>query len=217
MKSLRNAARALVLGVALGASAASTAVADDFTRMGFYLGGGASYSTVLFEDRLEDAVPNLAVDIDPTPGANARVGLRFLRFLAIEAQYEWLDPYDVDATYLAFRGSAEIKQQTLTANLKLYPIPVWRIQPYLLAGVGFQLFELDGNIAGGLVSLHEKDTALAGRAGVGVDVYLTRNLVIYGEGSAVFTDTEIHIPAAFGSNVDNLFTAGGQVGLMWRF
>ena len=35
--------------------------------------------------------------------------------------------------------------------------------------------------------------------------------------NGVFTDTEISIPAAFGRDVDDLFTAGGQVGLQWRF
>jgi opacity protein-like surface antigen len=215
--SFRSAANTLLLGSLLAVWAAPPARAGDFSRMGFYLGGGASYSTDLYEDNIEDAVFGLKVDIEPTPGANARVGLRFLEFLGVEAQYEWLDEYDVDVAYLGFKGSAEVKQQTLTANLKIYPIPFWRIQPYILGGIGFQRFVFDGRIAGGLVTLEEKDTALAGRAGAGLDVYITEHIVIYGEGSVVFTDTKIDIPPAFGSDVDDIFTAGGQVGLMWRF
>jgi len=217
--SLRHAAHALAFGSVLAVCTTAPARAGDFSRTGFYLGAGGSYTTDLYEDEIDDAidVPGVSVDIESTPGVNARAGLRFLKFLAVELQYEWLDQYDIDISYASLSGSLEVKQQTLTANLKIYPIPAWRFQPYILAGIGFQHFEIDGSIAGGLFTANEEETALAGRAGVGLDVYLTEHIVIYGEGSVVLTDLDLDLPAAVGSNIDNIFYVGGQAGLMWRF
>jgi len=217
--SRRHTTRAVALGSLLAVCTALPASAGDFSRAGFYLGVGGSYTTDLYENEIEDAiaVPGVSVDVESTPGVNARAGLRFLKFLAVELQYEWLDEYDIDVSFAGLGGTLEVKQQTLTANLKIYPIPAWRLQPYILAGVGFQRFELDGSVAGGLFIASEDDTALAGRAGAGLDIYLTEHIVIFGEASVVFTDLEIGLPAAIGSNVDNIFYVGGQAGLMWRF
>jgi opacity protein-like surface antigen len=205
---------------ALAAFLATAAAADEFTRPGFYIGGGGSYvSADPFEDAVEDAIAGsgVSVRIDDAPGFNVRAGGRFLRVLAVELQYEWLDDYDVDIAYSGIDGNVNLEQQTLTANLKIYPIPVWRIQPYILAGVGFQHIDVKGSAVGGLVSASDEANVLAARGGVGLDLYLTEHIVLYGEAGVTFADYEIDLPNAVGDDIPFLLYIGGQAGLIWRF
>jgi opacity protein-like surface antigen len=195
---------------------ALTALADqdespDYSRTGFYVGGGLTYATDLYEDEIQDQV-GFAVDIDDTFGANARAGARFFRFVGVELQYEWLDSYDIKIPNAG--GKAKVDTQTATINLKLY-LPIKRFQPYLLGGIGFQRYELDGNFFNGTVQFKQDEYEMAGRLGVGIDLYFTENVVFFFEGSAVLSDAEIKIPTI--SNVNNLFYAGVETGLMWRF
>ena len=222
--SLQHTTRALV--VALCACFATVAAADpapeeeparDFNRSGFYVGAGASFTTDFWENEVEDAISGSSVDVHTTSGANARVGYRFLRVFAVELQYEWLDRYDIDFSYSGLSGRISAKQNTLTGNLKVYPFPLWRIQPYILAGVGFQTYDLDGHLSDGSFTINQHDTALAARAAVGLDVYLTEHIAIFGEFGGVYTDEAINIPSSVGSDIDFIAYAAGQVGLMLRF
>ncbi len=183
----------------------------DYSRAGFYVGGGLTYATDLYEDEVEDQV-GFGVDIDDTLGANVRVGARFFRIVGLELQYEWLDSYDIKVPNAG--GRAKVDTQTVTLNLKLY-LPIRRFQPYVLGGIGYQRYELDSNFFNGTVQAKQDDYELAGRAGAGFDLYITEHVVFFAEGSAVLSDAKIRIPTI--SDVDKLFYAGGQAGLMWRF
>ncbi len=189
----------------------------DFSRAGFYAGGGLSYATDLYEDEIEDALnTGFGVDIDDTFGVNLRLGGRFFRFVALELQYEWLDSYDINIANAG--GRSRVDAQTFTGNLKLY-LPIQRFQPYLLAGIGFQRYEIDNDYLIGPFRSQDDDIDLAGRVGLGFDVYLTEHIVFYAEGSAVLSEAKIDLPpvVAGGDTVDNLFYAGFQSGLLWRF
>jgi opacity protein-like surface antigen len=194
--------------VLLGLAVAGAATAGDFSRSGVYLGGGVSYGADLFSDEIEDAF-GLPVDIDDTVGANARVGFRLLSFLALEAQYEWLSEYDIK---IAGINAASLEQHTFTGNLKFY-LPIWRIQPYLLAGIGIEQFELKVSLPPPF-DFTEKDTALAGRLGGGLELYVTENLALFAEGAAVLSDQKVSLP---GQDIEALHYASGQAGLLWRF
>ena len=183
----------------------------NYSRTGFYVGGGVTYATDLYEDEVKDQV-GFRVDIDDTWGANARVGARFSRIVGLELQYEWLDSYDIKIPNAG--GKAKADTQTVTLNLKLY-LPIKRFQPYVLGGLGFQRYELDGNFFNGTVQFKQDEYEVAGRLGVGFDLYITENVVFFAEGSAVLSDAEIKIPTL--SNVDKLFYAGVETGLIWRF
>ena len=209
----------LVLAALASLLCASSAQAEspDFSRAGFYLGGGLSYATDLYEDEIEDALnTGFGVDIDDTFGVNVRVGGRFFRFVALELQYEWLDSYDININNAG--GRSRVDAQTFTGNLKLY-LPIQRFQPYLLAGIGFQRYEIDNDYFNGTVRTQDDDIDLAGRLGLGFDAYLTEHVVFYAEGSAVLSDAEITLPPviAGSDSVDGLFYAGFQSGLLWRF
>ena len=66
-----------------------------------------------------------------------------------------------------------------------------------------------------VIPFKQDEYELAGRLGLGFDLYITKHLVFFAEASAVLSDAEIQIPTV--SNVDKLFYAGVQSGLMWRF
>jgi opacity protein-like surface antigen len=206
------AALAMLLSASPG-HAEEDGAEPDFNRTGFYVGGGVAYATDLYEDEIEDALnTGFNVNIEDTFGVDARLGARFLRFLALELQYEWLDEYDIKVANAG--GKSKVDTQTVTANLKIY-IPIKRFQPYVLGGIGFQRYEIDNNYFNGTVRFKQDDYDLAGRVGLGFDIYLTEHLVFYGEGSAVLSDAKLNIPLA--GSVDKLFYAGFQGGLLWRF
>jgi opacity protein-like surface antigen len=206
---VRPTSRLLCLAL-LGALLAAPASAGDYSRFGLYLGGGGSYGTDVFTDEIANSF-NVPVDVDDTFGANARVGLRLFAPLALELQYEWLSEYDIEI--LGF-DAFSLEQQALSANLKLY-LPIWRVQPYLLAGVGFVHYELEDSVPG--IDLSADDTVLAGRFGGGAEVYLTRHLALYGEGAVVLTAAEIDIDIPGVSDVKGLHYVSAQAGLIIRF
>lgn len=62
----------------------------------------------------------------------------------------------------------------------------------------------------------ESKAALAGRLGVGGDIYLTRNLAFFLELSALLTTFDIADPTA-SQNLSLLYYLAPQGGLQWRF
>lgn len=196
-----------------------SASAGDFDRFGVYASVGGVYAFDLYEKEVEDAFDGeVEVDIEESAGVTARLGVRLLSALAVELHYEWVDDYDIDLrdTLSPVTSTISLAQHTLTANAKVY-LPFWRVQPYILAGVGFQQLEADGAVQLGRLSLQQKysDIVLAGRVGLGLEVYLTEHIAVFGEGLAVLTDTEIQLQD--GSDIENLFYAGGSAGLVYRF
>jgi hypothetical protein len=136
--------------------------------------------------------------------------VRIWKALAVEAQYEWLDAY---AAEVAGIEAFEIESHALTANLKLY-LPIWRIHPYLLAGVGFAHVDFEDSLG---LGLSESETSLAGRGALGLDVYLTEHIALYAEGGILVIDEEIDTNVPGFDEVGPLLQTGAQVGLMFRF
>jgi opacity protein-like surface antigen len=211
---------ALALCLATSASAEGPPDTDDFNRTGFYVGAGGSYAWAdvinpIVEDHLKGS--NVSAVIENAPGFNVRAGGRFWKALALELQYEWLDDYDINLRYSGLTGKINVDQQTLTANLKIYPIPLWRIQPYILAGVGFQVIDIDSSFGGGVASIHDDAVVLAARAGLGFDFHITRNLTIFTEAGATYADYNIDLPSSVGSDIPLALYLSTQAGVMWRF
>ena len=95
--SLRHATRAVALGSLLAVCTALPASAGDFSRAGFYLGAGGSYTTDLYENEIEDAiaVPGVRVDVESTPGVNTRfarstVGVTRITLPSFTESTSWL-------------------------------------------------------------------------------------------------------------------------------
>jgi opacity protein-like surface antigen len=168
-------------------------------------------------------------DLDESFGANALLGYRIWSWFALELQYEWVDEYDI-------KGSAEffippsgliplsgklysIEGHTLTANTK-WIIPFWRIQPYLLLGGGVAMSDVSkGSLADDFTTVLGADiddgTHLkpAARAGLGLDLYITKHIVVNAQASAVLTT--LKNPDI--GDIDDLNYMSFAAGLQYRF
>lgn len=182
--------------------------AGDFDRFGFYLGLNGAYGFPLFEDQVQDALGPTA-ELNDTWGLNTRAGVRLLSFLAIEAQYEWMKDFQIDAPNPL--PDVDITGHTLTGNLK-FIIPVWRVHPYLLAGFGFTSYKFDAVGAGSF-----SDMFFAGRLGGGADIYITEHWAINAEATALLTANELDGIASNLDNLNSLHYVSASVGLMYRF
>lgn len=204
MTRLRSLLLAFVLCAGL---VPATASADDFDRFGPYLGLNAAWGYPLFEDQAQDVIPGAT--LDPSWGLNTRAGIRLLSFLALEAQYEWMNDFKVDSPS-PFPPDVNIMGHTLTGNVKFY-IPVWRIQPYLLAGFGFTRYKFE---ATGFSTV--TDNFFAGRVGGGADIYLTKSWALNAEVSALLTASDVSTSLS-SDDLQSLHYLSASLGLMYRF
>jgi opacity protein-like surface antigen len=194
----------------LGALAAPNARADsDFARSGPYIGVGATYGFNLLESSFDDVLVD-DVEVDNTWGANARLGYRALTWLAVEAQYEYLDNFEVSVNDFRL---ADLQAQTLSANLR-FIVPIQRFQPYLVLGAGATWFDLDDNQVPGLEVDH---SSFSGRIGLGFDVYVTRHIVLGIGADAVLTTAELEDEFFSGDSSGSLSYIAVHAGLAYRF
>ncbi|MEZ4218019.1 MAG: hypothetical protein R3E88_16145 [Myxococcota bacterium] len=213
---------AALLGVAATLLLAATARAGDggFARTGAYIGAGGTWVTDVFEDDVADFASGLAgtnvdVDIHDTWGATALLGYRALPFLAVEAQYEYVDDFGVDASGAGVSGRVDLRGHVLTGNLKLV-LPTWRIQPYVLAGLGVVWYRASGGISGLGAAVFEDDRAFAGRVGAGVDLVLSESWLLQVGASAVLTTEELSSNAT-AEDLDGIHYVGAGATLQYRF
>ncbi len=201
-----------VLGLALCAMMVTgTATADDFVRFGPYLGLNAAWGYPLFEDEVQNVLGS-DTELNDTFGLNTRAGLRLLSFLAVEAQYEWLNDFKIDTAPSNAIPDVSIIGHTLTGNVKLY-IPIRRIQPYFLAGFGFTSYKFEASGVGS-----RTDTYFAGRLGGGLDVYLTKKWAINAEATALLTASDLgDLPNNVSGSLNGLHYISASLGLMYRF
>ena len=106
----------------------------------------------------------------------------------------------------------DFKPNTVTANLK-FIIPVWRIQPYLLAGGGVAIWDIDSPIQ------NQSSTGFAGRVGVGIDTYLTKHWVFNLEATGVLNTNNID-PSKISNDItsiSHLYYFSMSAGITYRF
>ena len=207
MRALTAGLTVLVVCLALG-----EARADDggFARPGVYIGVGASRSANLVEAFL-DGTPVLEdIDVSNSWGVNTRLGYRVASWFAVEAEYEWLDPFNasLDGVHVGTLGI-----QSATVNLRFIG-PFGRFQPYLLLGAGAGFFSVD-TPASGLMVDH---SAFAGRIGLGIDVYLVENLYLNVGAEGMLSPAEVKLnTGSFQVSENGLGTVTFQAGLGFRF
>lgn len=177
MRSLADTPACAATLVAIASFLAAPAGAQDHGRSGPYLGAGVlggSYTQA--EDDLDDALSLFGLqgaDVDDaTVGFEVYGGYRIVPNFALELEFEMLPDTDISA----FGTASDLLTLDATGNGKVFLLTD-RIQPYLLAGVGFMHAELETEGPFG-TSGTESDTDFTARFGGGVDLYLTENVVL---------------------------------------
>jgi len=210
--------------IVLAGAAGAASAADDFDRRGWYLGAGVAAQYYLLTDDVESNTNEL-LTVSDTVGFNVRGGYRAFSWLAAEVIYEYApgfvletkQPIDLSTIEPGLptvpKGTEllELNGHTVTANAKLL-LPIWRVQPYLNLGVGVSYITLDDKY--GLVGGSE--AAIAGRIGVGGDIYITKHLLLFLEVSGLLTSFDLANPTAT-DNLSLLYYLSPQGGLQWRF
>ena len=149
---------------------------------------------------------------------DAQIGYRVHRFLAIEAQLEWMslmgfqsegaiesDGRTTPPSRVSRSLDVDIDTLVITGNLKPY-FMTGQIQPFALLGAGMMWEEFGVEYNGSNDDEHSKGFAM--RFGGGVDYYATDNVVLTLKASYVLT---------FGPVSDRDYFSGGLLGLTYRF
>ena len=190
-------------------AAPGTVRAQDFERPGLYVSGGWSRLGEQFGNQLDDELENALEfdDADLSAGDtdiwSATLGVRLGSRFALELVGERYEDIPLDLRFggTAIDGDLELTSAMLMGKLYLF---TGRLQPYLMAGAGYMRGELDFG------AIEEDANIALGRAGLGVETYLTENLVLGLQGA---------YSRGFGSDdfADEIrfFTVGGQI--MLRF
>lgn len=166
----------LALGIVAGMPTRSLAEEDSvYSRNGAYAHFGVVLGFATFS--------NLGLDevLDPLSlGVNARLGYRFHPHIATEAQFEWIDGWDL--LHLDTRNPLRVERiVTGSANIKGF-ILTNRIQPYGVLGMGAtHIREVDEDTGGHRIS----KTEFSVRVGAGADWYVTDALGLNLEASFV--------------------------------
>jgi len=173
-------ATVLVLALPLAATAE-----NDFGRGGVYVRGGVAAAF--------DLTSLLGEFVDTGVGLGLAGGYRVNEWLAVEGQYHWLGHTSIETT------SVEITRWDTTANVRASLSG--RFQPYALIGVGY------GNYEQSLGSASASAGGFVAQFGGGLDVYITRHVAVYAEGSYMMAtgDIDLFDYAVLGA------------GAMWRF
>ena len=171
------------------------ALARDYSARGPYLGVGVIGAFHLFEGNIEDSIESIGgtADVDHSVGLDARGGYRFLSWLALEAQYEWVPGFEATASFprLGDAGTSQIldiESHSVTANAR-FILPLGRLEPYLLLGVGWSRYDFAEGISG--FNLSGTEDAFAGRVGPGVDFFLTEHISLNLAGTVLLTTHDI--------------------------
>jgi opacity protein-like surface antigen len=159
---------------------------------GFYLGVGGGYAIELFDGG----------EADNGWYVNARVGYRFLDFLAVEGIGEYEPHFNGKSGNY---NSADVSIFSGWLAGKLYPAARWTgwFQPYLLAGGGYMW----GDTKGGIFDSNNADNGPSGRFGAGVDLFLTEHLFLTIDGAYL-------LPWNDAGNLDQTLVGGA---LQYRF
>ena len=165
---------------------------DDYNKSGLYIaiGGGVALDTAA-EDELR-AVLDPSVRTSESGNVGIRLGYR-LPYVATELDVEYLTGFDYTLFGLKV---AEVTMVTFTSNLRAY-LPMGRVQPYALFGVGLLQSTVNPVAPGPSGS----NTSFALQLGGGLEVYVSKNF---------FVDVGAAYLSPFGENdgLDNLSIRG---------
>ena len=186
----------------------------DFDRPGIYTGLGGTYGFHWFYGKaFDDNLGGRGVQVlsSSSWGLNTRAGDRVNSWFAAELEYEWMDGF---TNKIDGKNVATLTSHQITLNGK-FIYPDWgRFQPYGLLGIGLSIWETNDRRAEGS-GLSPSSLGLAGRVGLGIDAYVTENVLVNLEIDMALSTTRIH--NSNGGTLDNLFYIPIQFGVQYRF
>jgi len=151
-----------------GLGAGAVAASDPPARAGFYAAAAGSYAL---------NASDLRLDLENSLGLKARLGHRFQPRWALEAEFEWINEFDVRINDSV---PASYGVWALTANARGY-LMTGRIQPFVLAGLGVahaSFRDRVGTLAGAGFPRANAASGFALRFGGGAEIHITRHIAI---------------------------------------
>jgi opacity protein-like surface antigen len=131
----------------------------DYHRPGPYLGLAGTWGIEKFDDSND-------INTEDSVGINARAGYRFLGWLSLEAQGEYLFDFSIDGR----NTNADLAIWLVGGNVRLN-LPTDLIQPYLLAGGGYMGADFSGDV-------DETEHGGFARVGGGVEFYPWKHIAL---------------------------------------
>jgi opacity protein-like surface antigen len=191
----------------------------DSARSGPYIGVNAGAAIPNFDGEYFFTPPPFEARTDETTSLEllGRAGWRLLPYLAIEGQYEWVREWELTTKTTT---CAEVDAEIITGNIRLFA-PFEAIHPYAVVGAWAGRFrsrviQRDFDVGGTnrcaktpAVDLRESNWELAFRFGGGLDVYVTRHVIVNLEASTIYAEDE-----PFGQKFPFVSVSGG---LGYRF
>jgi hypothetical protein len=206
--SARSRREGLVLAALLLASL-GCATPSSWKRKPTYVGLGVAYGLEHFD--LDEAEEDSGLDLSAHGafGGEVRVGRRVHPLVELELRAQVHDAFEIDASD---GTTTEVDLWATTFDVKLYeslserwfPDLSERWFPYLVLGLGVMQAELDDT--GGPLRAFD-DAAAVGRAGLGLEAFVSDSLAWFVEGSVLepFDD------------LDGLTVIALATGVRWRF
>jgi len=176
---------ALSLGLLLSHAALAEEPPPDFGRPGGYVALGGNFGLQDFGGPGGRSSRN-----GDGGGLDARLGRRINKWVSLEFFFDWTTSFSVNSTIPNMTDTKVLDVVTYLygINTKFYALH-GRFQPYVLAGMGglTSSSSIPASIANvnGLSTSSEVDTGFIGRAGLGLDIYITKNFVVEIEGTYV--------------------------------
>lgn len=144
-------------------------------QVGLYLGGWGGYTIHpdATEDDWDDYYDDVDLDIDETSAWGAKIGYTnpFFKYLALEAEYSYLNPEIRDDGSM----DGDVKMSNLMFNvIGKYPLGI--IQPYFGVGLGFSYADMSFDDIQGI---DDGDyTSYAWQIMTGVEFYVTSEIAV---------------------------------------
>ena len=181
----------------------------DYARPAWYVSVSGSFDVHLFENEIENAFDGI-IDVKNAWGIDVKIGRRVLKWLSLEAEYEYVNGFDINVEDITI---FKIPANTLTGNIKLH-YPIQRFIPYVTAGIGGTWYNIKDQF--GLGIGFESGTAFAGRVGGGLDIFLTEHWAINANYTFVLTTFDLKNPTQ-DNNISDIHYGALQVGIAYYF
>jgi len=181
----------------------------DYARSAWYVSVAGSFDVHLFESTAND-VSDGVVDLDNAWGIDIKVGKRIYTWLSLEVEYEYINGFDFSIFDVKVNS---LQVNTLTGNVKFH-YPIQRFIPYAVLGIGGAWYRVTDDT--GLFDDFDSDTALAGRAGVGFDLFLNQNWAVNANYTVVLSTYDLTSPTEL-ENVSDVHYGAFQVGIAYYF